>query len=168
MQRQFQDDLVAVRSSRLRAEGVIKPGALSAIVSFGEGDAAFKREIKVWHRQWSCGRGLSLFLCPKCGAKAQVLRVFDGAPMCRKCLLRLGVQWKIAYGSPAQKAEARAKRIEKLQAKLLTDGSLRVHPRGGRGVERRRPLELSLKRARVVERLKLLEETERWRGQTQK
>ena len=43
-----------------------------------------------------------------------------------------------------------------------------VHPRGGRGIERRRPLELSLKRAMVVERLGLLEEVERWRGPTQK
>ena len=165
--RQFQDDLLRVNAARLRALGVIVPGATSAIVSFGEGDAALKREIKVWHRAWSCGRGLSLFLCPRCGGKAQILRLFDGAPQCRKCLKRAGVQFRIAYGTRAQRAEARARRIERLKAKL-NGGSLRVHPRGGRGIERRRPLELSLKRAMVVERLGLLEEVERWRGPTPK
>jgi hypothetical protein len=37
MSREFQDDLVAVNSARLRAMGVIRPDASSAIVSFGEG-----------------------------------------------------------------------------------------------------------------------------------
>jgi hypothetical protein len=163
MSRIFQDDLLSVNSARLRALGVIVPGAATAIVSFGEGADALKREIRVWHREWSHGRGLSLFLCPRCGGKAQILRVYDGAVWCRNCLKRAGVQYKIAYGTEAEQAEARARRIEKLRAKL-NGGSLRVHPREGRGIERRRPLELSLKRAMVVERLGLLEEVERWRG----
>ena len=83
MARVFQDDLVAVNSARLRAEGVIKPEATIAIVRFGEGESAFTREIKTWHRKWSHGRGISLFICPKCEGKAQKLRVFDGAPQCR-------------------------------------------------------------------------------------
>jgi hypothetical protein len=165
--RQYQDDLLSVNAARLRAEGTIRPDATSAIICFGEGDAALKREIKVWHRAWSCGRGISLFICPRCGGKAQILRLFDGAPQCRKCLIRSGVQFRIAYGTRAERAEARARRIEKLREKL-NGGPLRLHPRGGRGIERRRPLELSLKRAMVVERLGLLEEVERWRGPTQK
>lgn len=167
MARQFQDDLLAVNSARLRAEGTIRPDATSAIVSFGQGETALRREIRTWHRAWSHGRGISLFICPRCGGKAQILRLFDGAPQCRKCLKRAGVEYRIAYGSRAQRAEARAKRIEKLRAKL-NGGPLRVHPRGGRGIERRRPLELSLKRAQIVERLGLLEEVERCRGPTQK
>jgi hypothetical protein len=163
MARVFQDDLVAVNSARLRAEGVIKPEATIAIVRFGEGESAFTREIKTWHRKWSHGRGISLFICPKCEGKAQKLRVFDGAPQCRKCLKRSGVQFRIAYGTRSERAEARARRIEKLRAKL-NGGSLRVHPRGDRDLERRRPLELSLKRALIVERQGLLEEVERWRG----
>jgi hypothetical protein len=67
MEREFQDDLVAVNSARLRAEGVIKPDAVSALVSFGHGENALLREIKLWHRKWAHGRGLSLFLCPACG-----------------------------------------------------------------------------------------------------
>ena len=163
MARVFQDDLLAVNSARLRALGVIKPDATSAIVSFGEGEAALKREVKVWHRRWSHGRGLSLFLCPKCECKAQILRLHDGAPKCRKCLLRAGLQFRIAYGTRAERAEARALRIEKLRAKL-SGGPLRLHPREGRDIERRRPLELSLRRAMVVERLGLKEEVERWHG----
>jgi hypothetical protein len=165
--RQYQDDLLAVNSARLRAKGVIDPNASTALVSFGEGEDALKREIATWHRRWSCGRGISLFICPRCGGKAQILRLHDGAPQCRKCLIRSGVQFRIAYGTRAERAEARARRIEKLREKL-NGGPLRLHPRGGRGIERRRPLELSLKRAMVVERLGLLEEVERWRGPTQK
>jgi hypothetical protein len=163
MARTFIDDLLAVNSARLRAMGVIKPDATSAIVSFGEGDDALTREIQVWHRVWSHGRGISLFICPKCGGKAQFLRLFDGAPQCRKCLYRSGVKDKIKYGNKAERAEARARRIEKLRAKLAS-GPLRVHPRGDRDLERRRPLELSLKRAMIVERRGLLEEVKRWGG----
>jgi hypothetical protein len=163
MARVFQDDLLAVNSARLRALGVINPNATSAVVSFGEGENAFTREIEVWHRKWTHGRGLSLFICPRCGGKAQILRVHDGGPQCRKCLKSSGVQFRIAYGRRAERAEARARRVERLMAKL-NGGPLRVHPRGGRGIERRRSLELSLKRARIVERLGLLEEVERCRG----
>jgi hypothetical protein len=163
MARTFIDDLFAVNSARLRALGVIKPDATSAIVSFGEGDDALTREIKVWHRVWSHGRGISLVLCPKCGGKAQFLRLFDGAPQCRKCLYRSGVKDKIKYGTPAERAEARAVWIEKLRAKL-SGGPLRVHPRGGRDIERRRPLEMALKRARIVERQGILTEVEKWAG----
>ena len=131
MARTFIDDLPALNSSRLRALGVIRPDATSAIVSFGEGDNALTREIKTWHRVWSHGRGLSLFICPKCGGKAQFLRLFDGAPQCRKCLYRSGVKDKIKYGNKAERAEARTKRIERLRAKLA-GGPLRVHPRGDR------------------------------------
>jgi hypothetical protein len=163
MARTFIDDLVSANSARLRALGVIRPDAISALVSFGEGDDAFTREVKVWHRVWSHGRGISLFLCPKCEGKAQFLRLFDGAPQCRKCLYRLGVRDKIKYGTRAERAEARAVWIEKLRAKL-SGGPLRVHPRGDRDIERRRPLEMSLKRARIVERQGLLKEVERWGG----
>jgi hypothetical protein len=167
MQRRFQDDLPAVNSARLRAMGIIKPDAASAIVTFGDGDPALTREIKVWHRKWSHGRGISLFLCPRCGGKAQKLRVFDGAPQCPNCLYRSGIQFRSTHGTPAERAEAHRVRIERLRAMLGAD-SLRVHPRGDRDIERRRPLELSLKRARIVERLGLLEEVKRWRGPTRK
>jgi hypothetical protein len=163
MARAFQDDLFAVNAARQRALGVISPAMASAVIVFGEGEGALRREVKVWHRRWSHGRGISLFICPKCGGKAQILRLHDGAPQCRKCLMRSGVQFRIAYGTRAERAEARARRIEKLRAKL-NGGPLRLHPREGRDLERRRPLEWSLRRAMVVERLGLLQEVEKWRG----
>jgi hypothetical protein len=155
MAREFQDDLASVNSARLRALGVVRPGAASAVVSFGEGDDALKREVKVWHRQFRNGRGISLFLCPACGGKAQLLKLYDGWLRCRNCLRRSGVQFRIAYGTRAERAEARALRIEKLKAKLA-GGSIRVRPRAGRRVERRRELELSLRRALIAEREGLL------------
>jgi hypothetical protein len=163
MDRQFQDDLIAVNSARLRAEGVIKPGATSAVVRFGEGEAALRREVRVWHREWSHGRGISLFICPACQGKAQLLKFFDGRILCRRCLMRAGVMFKSAYGSPEERAEARAKRMEKLRA-VLASGSLRVNPRVGRGVERRHSLTLSLRRGLVREQEGLIEEVEKWRG----
>lgn len=153
MAREFQDDLIAVNSARLRAEGLIKPEASSATVSFGEGPDALLREIGVWHRKFRNGRGISLFLCPGCAKKAQLLKLHDGRPQCRNCLKRRGVQFRIAYGTRAERADARAKRIEKLKAKL-TGGPLR---RDGRGIARRRELELSLRRALIREREGLLE-----------
>jgi hypothetical protein len=157
MAREFQDDLVSVNSARLRALGVIRPGAASAVVSFGEGADALVREVKVWHRRFRNGRGISLFLCPACGGKAQLLKLYDGGLRCRNCLKAGGVQFRIAYGTRAERAAAREQRIEALKAKLV-GGPLRVKPLGsGMTVARRRELELSLRRALIREREKLLE-----------
>ena len=149
--REFQDDLPAINSARLRAMGVISPGAETAVIVFGEGEGALRREVRVWHRQFRNGRGISLFLCPHCGGKAQLLKLFDGRPRCRRCLMRSGVQFRIAYGTHAERAEARAKRIEKLRAKL-GGPPLRLKPLPGLKVARRRELELSLKRALIRRR----------------
>ena len=70
--------------------------------------------------------------------------------------MRRGVQFRIAYGTPAERAQAREKRIEKLKAKL-TGGPLRLKPLPGLKVARRRELELSLRRALIRERQKMLE-----------
>ena len=160
MAREFQDDLIAVNSARLRALGVIRPDANSALVSFGEGESALVREVRVWHRRWAHGRGMSLFICPECGRKAQLLKLHDGRPSCRNCLKRRGVQFRSAYGAPSERAEARAKRIENLKAKLA-GGPLRLD---GRGIARRRELELSLRRALIRERERLLEAVDEGRG----
>jgi hypothetical protein len=156
MAREFQDDLVSVNSARLRALGVIRPGAASAVVSFGEGEDALVREVKVWHREFHNGRGISLFLCPACGGKAQLLKLYDGWLRCRNCLKAAGVMFRIAHGSQAERAAAREKRIEALKAKLA-GGPLRLKPKAGLTVARRRELELSLRRALIREREKLLE-----------
>jgi hypothetical protein len=148
MAREYQDDLIAVNSARLRALGLIRPDASSAVVSFGESADALVREVRVWHRKFRNGRGISLFLCPACGNKAQLLKLHDGRPQCRNCLKRRGVQFRIAYGTRLERAQARTERIERLRAKLVA-GSLRLD---GRAIARRRELELSLRRALIRER----------------
>lgn len=64
-----------------------------------------------------------------------------------------GFNFGAPYGTRLERAEARAKRIERLRAKLA-GGPLRLD---GRGVARRRELELSLQRALIREREQLLE-----------
>lgn len=147
---------MSVNSARLRALGVIRPEAASAVVRFGEGEDALVREVRIWHRQFRNGRGISLFLCPACGGKAQLLKLYDGRLRCRKCLMRSGVQFRIAYGTPAERALARAKRIEALKAKL-SGPPLRLKPLAGLRVARRRELELSLTRALIRQRERMLE-----------
>jgi hypothetical protein len=113
----FQDDLPAVSISRLRAVGVVTPDMRWVEIVFGEGDEALRRVVGLWHRRFPNNGGWSLFVCPNCSRRARVLRL-NGKPMCRHCLLREGVPYRIAGGSPAERAEARVKRIEKLRARL--------------------------------------------------
>jgi hypothetical protein len=82
-----------------------------------------------------------------------LLKLYDGRPQCRNCLRRTGIQFRIAYGTREERAAARALRIERLKAKLV-GGSLRLD---GRGIARRRELELSLRLALIREREGLLE-----------
>ena len=155
--REYQDDLASVSAAVLRREGVIIPGAASALVCFDEGGVGVRREVKLWHRVFRNGRGLSLFLCPACGGKAKFLRLYDGRWQCRKCLIRQGLQFRIAYGTRGGKrAAAREKHIERLRVRVGA-GSLRACPSKGRGVEGRRSLEMSLRRGLIREREKLLE-----------
>lgn len=135
---------------------MIRPDASSALVCFGEGEDALRREVRVWHRRFRNGRGISLFLCPNCGGKAQLLKLFDGRPHCRKCLMRRGVLFKISYGTPGERAEARTKRIEKLKAKL-NGPPLRLRPLPRMVLARRQEPELSLRRALIRQREGALE-----------
>ena len=163
MDRQYQDDLARVSAAVLRRDGIIKPGASSALVCFDEGGVGVRREVKLWHRVFRNGRGLSLFLCPHCSGKAKFLRLYDGRWQCRKCLLRRGIMFKAAYGTRAERAEARAAHIERLRVRVGAS-SLRACPSKGRGVEGRRALRMSLRRGLVRERDGLIEEAEKWRG----
>jgi hypothetical protein len=61
----------------------------------------------------------------------------------------------MAGGSPAERAAARTRRIEKLHH-LLEGGPARRHPRPGRTLDRRDALEMSLRRAKIVARQDLL------------
>jgi hypothetical protein len=74
----------------------------------------------------------------------------------RRCLLRQKITYRIWGGSAVERAEARGVRIEKLR-KQLDGGPARLRPSPpGRTLDRRRSLELSLKRAMVAAREDLL------------
>jgi hypothetical protein len=101
------------------------------------------------------GGSWSFFRCPNCGGRARVLRLYGERPMCRACCLRNGARYRIAGGSSAERAEARAQRIERL-SKLLEGGPAPLYPRPGRTLDRRGALEFSLRRAVIATRQGLL------------
>ena len=155
MHRLFQDDLPSVSISPLRAAGRVTTDMEWIDIAFGEDDDALRRRVRVTHVSFQNGGSWSFFVCPACGALARVLRLHE-RPMCRRCCLREGIRYRIAGGSPAERAEARAKRIEKLRARLA-GGPARLHPRPGRTLDRRGSLEISLRRAMVAARQDLVQ-----------
>jgi hypothetical protein len=141
MSRLFQDDLpTSPSASRLRASGALTAGMKSVVVEFGGGEDALKREVGVMHTRLMHGGSWSFYLCPECGRPARVLRLYE-KPLCRRCCLARGIPYRIAGGSPDERALARAEFIERLERRLA--GKLR-HRRGA--------FELSLRRAQVAAR----------------
>src|SRR5271166_5752852 len=104
--RLFQDDLPSVSISPLRTACVVTADMEWVVVAFGEGDSALKRRVGVTHLSFRNGGGWSFFVCPVCGSRARILKLHE-RPMCRRCLLRRGIPYRIAGGSPAERAEAR-------------------------------------------------------------
>jgi hypothetical protein len=153
--RLFQDDLPTTPSiSRLRASGVVTAETRSVVVTCGEGESALAREVRVTHQIFPNRGSWSFFVCPACGRPARVLKLHE-RPMCRRCCLRQGVGFRISNGTTAERAAARAKRIEKLRARLA-GGPARLYPRPGRTLDRRCSLEISLKRAMIAARQDLM------------
>jgi hypothetical protein len=77
--------------------------------------------------------------------------------MCSYCC---GNFHRISYGSPAQRSMARERRIEDLR-KLIDGGPARLNPRPGRVMDRRWWLTVSLRRAMIGKRRKMLRD---WRA----
>jgi hypothetical protein len=134
----------------LRAEGVVTSDSTRVVVAFGEGENAPKREVPVMRQAFSNGGSWTWYVCPICGGLARVLRLHE-RPMCRRCCRRQGLRYRCERGSLAERAEARAVRIEKLR-ELLTGGPARLCPRRGRVLDRRGSLEVSLRRALIAAR----------------
>jgi hypothetical protein len=152
--RLFQDDLPSVSASRLRASGVVTRDMKSVVILFGEGEGALRREVKVVHRRFPNGGEWSFFLCPVCSRRARVLKLHD-RPMCRRCCLRQGIVYRISSGSPVERDVARVARLKKLREQL-DGGPARLHPRPGRGLDRRWSLTVSWRRGMIRERQDLL------------
>jgi hypothetical protein len=135
--------------------GVISAASTAVLVSLGQGETALKRKIRVTHLRTRAGRALSYYVCPECHGLARFIRLHE-KPCCRRCLLRQKITYRIWGGSAAERAEARRVRIEKLRARL-EGGPQRFRPSpAGRTLDRRKSLELSLKRALIAERQDLM------------
>jgi hypothetical protein len=132
------DDLPVVTSSRLRALGLIKPGAETVTFELG----GVKLSARLWHMAFPNGGGWSFFLCPSCGVRARTLRLYDGRAVCRRCDGLLS----ICQAGRGFDLEARIARLRQ----RLYDG--RGRSWGRATPERRAQLEISLRRALIRQR----------------
>jgi hypothetical protein len=75
------EELPAVKASSLRSSGAIDAGSAFATVAFGE----VKRQVRVTLRRFPSGGSWSLFICPTCSRRAQVVRLYGERVVCRRC-----------------------------------------------------------------------------------
>jgi hypothetical protein len=142
--RLFFDDLPSVRTSRLRALGEISAASASTAIQLG--DWQFSVGLSLF--KFPNGGSWSLFRCPQCDRRAQVLWLLDGAPRCRLCCIERGVGVRAWSMSPHKRAEAS---VARLSARLNSTKPARLHPRpDGSMLDRRRQLENSLRLAQLV------------------
>jgi hypothetical protein len=135
----IREELPTVGVSRLRALHLITPSMTSAVVAFGEGDDALKREIRVSHLKFPNGGSWSFFHCPSCAKRVRTLRLYDGRVVCNGC------DGLVHTDRPGDKAGV----IERLRKRLYgREGRLN---RPGL-VERPHRLEVALRRALIVQR----------------
>lgn len=140
MAKVIRDDLPTVGVSALRAAHVITPAMSKVTIAFGEGEDALLRTVGVTHRVFPYGGGWSFFACPGCGARVRTLRLYDGRVVCRLCD-------GLIYRCQAVGYADNSARIARLKALLYS----------GKKIKRRRALEISLRRALIVDRRKRLE-----------
>ena len=88
--RQFIDDLLAVSASRLRAADIITAETTAFVVRLGD----VEQVVAVTLRKFPNGGSWSLFFCPTCGRRAQVLRALNGILVCWRCCFRYGVRYR--------------------------------------------------------------------------
>ena len=136
-----QDDCPSVSVSRLRALGAVTEDMASVRVTIGE----VSREVRLSHMRFPNGGGWSFFLCPSCGRRARVLKLFERIA-CWRCTRLEGrpLPYRVQLGD-------RSGRIKRLRQRL-NGGPARARPRPGRRLDRRRRLEQALRRALIVER----------------
>jgi hypothetical protein len=149
------DDFPAsISVSRLRASGVIGSGTKVTAVAFGE--VSFN--VVIVHRHFPNGGAWSYYLCP-CGRRCRILRLFNGSELaCRWCLAERGFRPRVELIATPKRAAHTAPRL--LQ-RLTSSSPARLHPRKGRVIDRRIPLEAKLRRSLIVARQYALSEHDR-------
>jgi hypothetical protein len=111
--------------------------------------AGLSRDVRVVHGRFPNGGDWAFFICPECGRRARVLRLYEKLA-CWRCTRQGGrpLMYRCQQGD-------KSGRIERLR-KLLGSPAARLKPRVGRKLDRRSRLEVSLRRALIVERRKTL------------
>ena len=152
------DDLPLLLASRLRATGEIGPDTKAVTIRFDDGESGVEFVVAVAQQKFPNGGAWAKFVC-RCGRRAQKLRLFQGRPACRRCLIEAGMQYRSDMCSHFSKRAALTapKRIERLNS----DIPARLHPRPGRKLDRRPRIELALKRSLIVERRAKIERFEK-------
>jgi hypothetical protein len=133
------DDLPAVSISRLRATGVIRPDMASVVVKVGE----LEREVGLAHIQFPNGGGWSLFVCPVCQHLTRTLRLTEDGRLC--C-------WRCDGLKYACQLNDKSLTIARLKALLYGGPARHKGPRLRINVDRRRRLEIALRRALIRQR----------------
>ena len=124
------DGLPTIFASPLRAARIITPDMKTAELTFPGED--HPRTVELAHIKFPNRGGWSYFICPTCRRMRRRLRLLDGEITCRQCDGLL---------DESQMA-SKAGRIARLEARLYA----------GKPPHRRKLLELSLRRARLVEK----------------
>jgi hypothetical protein len=155
----FRDDLPSVKVSRLRALGEITAESALTVIRLGDGELEFSVGLAL--REFPNGGSWSLFRCPRCDRRAQVLWPLEGRPVCRLCCIEHGVGARAWPMSQRQRAEIR---VPKLLARLNSTKPERLHSRSGVILERRRQLENSLRLAQLTLRRHKLRDADKLRG----
>jgi hypothetical protein len=144
------DDLPSVSVSRLRALGEIT--AERKVTSVALGEVIFNVALSLV--RFPNGGSWSFFLCP-CGRRARIIRLFEGGLACRQCLGARGLRPRVQLIRSENRAAYHAPRI---LARLNSDKPARLHPRAGRKLDRRVPLEARLRRSLIVAKQFALDE----------
>jgi hypothetical protein len=141
--RRFIDDLPTASASRLRAAGIITAETTSFLVRLADVEQVVAITLRKFpnHGSWS------LFVCPTCGRRAQVLRALNGVLVCWRCCFRCGVRYRSEPTGQRQRVELR---LPRLRAMLETPVSLRLKPHLWGKMERRGRLEAALARCEYI------------------
>lgn len=141
--RVFQDDLPAVKISRLRALDLVTAKTTEFLVRLGD----IEQSVAVTLRKFPNRGSWSLFICPTCGKRAQVLRLLDDVLVCRRCCIRRGIRCRCEPMGVRRRAEFR---LPRLKAMLQSERSLRLKPHLYGTMERRSRLEMALRKAELL------------------
>src|SRR5580704_13361545 len=94
--------------------------------------AGVSREVLLWHLHFPNGGGWSFFLCPSCGRRARVLKLFEKIG-CRRCACSGSpsrpLPWRSDLGDRTLQIERLTQRLSGVPA--------RAKPRPGRTIDRR-------------------------------